>query len=314
MPWPVEEPTGTNPPDGVPINYYLKQASSSPVTLVTENSDGRVVRRYSSSDVPASIPEPPDAPVPLYWYRPPQVLSASAGVHRFIWDLHYQPLPDAGGGASGGGRGGLPIQAIPYNTAPSSGTPFVSPGTYRVRLTVNGKTLTQPITVRQDPRVKTAAATMQQVYSLTNALYFGAADAHAVAVTAGSWTAQAFKLRASANGEVGAALEGFAKKAAALAGPPPAAGGGGRGGGAALAATSPTGPDVETLWAIRGQLSGLMNSMQAADVAPTANILAAVSGARATAARVTAKWNALRTIELPALNARLKAAGLGQIE
>ncbi len=180
MPWPVEEPTGANPPDGVPINYYLKQASSSPVTLVIENSEGRVVRRYASSDVPAPIPDPPNAPVPLYWYRPPQVLSASAGMHRFIWDLHYQPLPDAAG-APGGGRGGLPIQAIPYNTAPATGTPFVSPGTYRVKLTVNGKTLTQPITVKQDPRVKTPAVTMQQVYTLTNALYFGAADAHAAA-------------------------------------------------------------------------------------------------------------------------------------
>jgi hypothetical protein len=57
-----------------------------------------------------------------------------------------------------------------------------------------------------------------------------------------------------------------------------------------------------------------MNSMQAADVAPTANILAAVNGARASAARVMAKWNALRTIELPALNARLKAAGVSEIE
>jgi hypothetical protein len=159
------------------------------VTLVIENSDGRVVRRYSSSDVPPSIPDPPNAPVPLYWYRPPRVLSASAGAHRFIWDLHYQPLPDAGGGAPGGGRGGLPIQAIPYDTAPAPGTPFVSPGTYRVKLTVNGKTLTQSITVRQDPRVKTPVVTMQQVYSLTTALYFGAADAHAAAVTAGSWTA-----------------------------------------------------------------------------------------------------------------------------
>ena len=87
------------------------------MTLVIENADGRVVRRYSSTDVPAPIPELPNAPVPLYWYRPPQILSASAGMHRFIWDLHYQPLPDAGGGAPGGGRGGLPIQAIPHNTA-----------------------------------------------------------------------------------------------------------------------------------------------------------------------------------------------------
>jgi hypothetical protein len=62
------------------------------------------------------------------------------------------------------------------------------------------------------------------------------------------------------------------------------------------------------LWGIQGQRSGLMNSMQAADVAPTASTSAAVTEARATAATVTARWNALRTVELPALNARLKAA------
>jgi photosystem II stability/assembly factor-like uncharacterized protein len=318
MPWPVEEPTGTNPADGVPINYYLKQTSPSAVTLVIENADGRVVRRYSSTDVPAPIPDPPNAPVPLYWYRPPQTLSASAGMHRFIWDLHYQPLPDAGGGAPGGGRGGLPIQAIPYNSAPATGTPFVSPGTYRVKLTVNGKTLTQPVTVKQDPRVKTPAVAMQQLYSLTNALYFGAADAQAAAVTAGAWREQASKIRASASGEVASALDDFGQKAAMLAGAPPSAGGGrgGRGGGgpvpapAAITALS----DAETLWAVRNQLSGLMNSMQAADVAPTANTLAAITAARAPAARVMARWNGLRTVELPALNTRLKAAGLGQIE
>ncbi len=54
--------------------------------------------------------------VPLYWYRPPQRLSADAGVHRFHWDLRYQPLGDGGAG-----RGGLSIQAIPDNTAPSHG-------------------------------------------------------------------------------------------------------------------------------------------------------------------------------------------------
>ena len=188
-----------------------------------------------------------------------------------------------------------------------------------MKLAVNGKTLAQPITVRQDPRVKAPTVTMQQVYSLTNALYFGAADAHAAASTAGFWTDQASKLRGAANGDVGAALEGFAKKTAALAGTPPGAAGGGRGGrgaggGAPAAATAPAVTDAETLWGIRSQLSGLMNSMQAADVAPTANTLAAVTAARATASRVMAKWNALRTVELPALNARLKAAGLGQVE
>ena len=60
-------------------------------------------------------------------------------------------------------------------------------------------------------------------------------------------------------------------------------------------------------------MGALMNSMQAADVAPTANTLAAITRARQQAASVMARWNAMRTVEIPALNAKLKAAGLAPI-
>jgi len=38
--------------------------------------------------------DPEQLNIPIYWIRPNQVLSAQAGMHRFIWDLHYPP-PDA---------------------------------------------------------------------------------------------------------------------------------------------------------------------------------------------------------------------------
>jgi hypothetical protein len=60
-------------------------------------------------------------------------------------------------------------------------------------------------------------------------------------------------------------------------------------------------------------LGALMNSMQAADVAPTANTLAAVAAAQQNAARVMARWTALRTVDLQALNAQLKSAGLSAL-
>jgi photosystem II stability/assembly factor-like uncharacterized protein len=314
MPWPVEEPTGPNPPDGAIIDYYLKNPAAGPVTLEILRADGRLVRRYTNSDAVPSIPDPPSAPVPVYWYRPPQALSTSAGMHRFIWDVHYQPLPDTAGG--GGGPGGLGIQAIPNNTAPAPGTPWVSPGSYTVKLTVNGTSYTQPITVKQDPRVRTPALVMQQVYALTNAMYFGALDAQEAATTIAGMRDRGSKLRSAATGPIADALDGFLAKATALAGRPAAGGGGrgGRGGGppAAASAGAPSGSqDAETLWGVRAQLSALMNSMQAADVAPTANALTAVTAARAAAARVMERWDALRKVELAALNARLKAAGLG---
>jgi photosystem II stability/assembly factor-like uncharacterized protein len=314
MPWPKEEPTAPNPPEGALINYYLGSAASGPVTLEILQQDGRLVRRYSSSDPVVSLPEPAASPAPLYWYRPPQSLSSAAGMHRFAWDVHYQPLAGLtpGEGALGAVPTQLPIQAIPYNTVPAPTTPWVNPGTYAVKLTVDGKSYTQPIVVKQDPRVKTPALAMQQVYALTSAMYYGAADARIAATKLGAVRQQAAKLQAQ--GALAQALTAFGQKAAVLEGTPPAAGGGrgGRGGGGGRGGP-PAAATTDTLWAVSTSLGAVMNAMQAADVAPTANTLAAVTAARQSAARVMARWNTLRTVDLPALNAQLKAAGLATL-
>ncbi len=119
-------------------------------------------------------------------------------MHRFAWDVHYQPLAglSPGEGALGAVPTQLPIQAIPYNTVPAPSTPWVNPGTYVVKLTVDGKSHTQPIVVRQDPRVKTPALAMQQVYALTKAMYYGAADARIAATKLGAIRQQVAKLQA----------------------------------------------------------------------------------------------------------------------
>ena len=316
MPWPKEEPTAPNPPEGAAINYYLKGAAKGPIVLEVLEPDGRLVRRYSSDDQLPAIPEPAAAPAPVYWYRPPQRLSTAAGMHRFHWDVRYQPLTGliAGESALNTVPTQLPIQAIPGNTVPAPTTPWANPGTLTVKLTVDGQSYTQPIVVKQDPRVKTAALSMQQVFTLTKALYYGAADARIAATRIATLRLQAAKLQAS--GAAAAAIKAFVAKAEALEGTPPAAGGrGGRGGGGggaaggggrgALAAVAP-----DTLWSVSTTLGGLMNSMQAADVPPTAITVTAIETARAIAARVMARWTALTSVDLPALNAQLKAAGL----
>ena len=176
-PLPPDEPAGLNPPEGAIIDYYLKNQASDAVTMEIIDSQQRVVRRYSSAD-PVVRPDPVRGSLPVYWYRPPMALSAAPGMHRFTWDVHYQPLPVGGGGRGGGG---LPIAAVPYNTVPAPTAPWVRPGTYTVRLTVDGRSYTQPIVVKQDPRVKTPAATMERMYSLTDSAYFAAADAQKAA-------------------------------------------------------------------------------------------------------------------------------------
>ena len=173
MPWPKEEPVGENPPDGAPINFMLAPGSHDSVRLEIIDARGRVVRTYSSNDsLPFVVPPAAQAPVPLYWYKQPTVLPKTGGAHRFFWDVHYQNLPVVGGGGVFGGGGGLPISAIPGRSAPAPRAPWVAPGNYRVRLTVDGVSQTQPLVVRQDPRVKTSALAMNEVYALTDSMYF----------------------------------------------------------------------------------------------------------------------------------------------
>jgi photosystem II stability/assembly factor-like uncharacterized protein len=299
MPWPKDEPTLPNPPEGAPVNYYLKSDASGPVTLEILTPAGQPVRRYSSTDVVPPLPDASTAPVPLYWYRPTQRLSVDSGMHRFYWDLRYQPL-----GGSAGGRGGLSIQGIPHNSTPAAATPLVAPGTYTVKLTVGGRSYTQPIVVKQDPRVKTPAPAMQQVYSLMSAMYFGAANARSGEERARTLREQVAQQLEGASGPARTALESFDKKLEALAGAPVAAGGGRGGGRGGAARVSP-----DTLADVASTLGSLVNSLGSADVQPTANQVNAITAARGAASRVMARWRALATTELAALNATLKGAG-----
>ena len=286
-PQPPDEPGGPNPPEGAIINYYLMSAANGPVTLEISGSDGKPVRKYSSTDT-VFTPDPATAPVPLYWYRPLTALSAAAGMHRFIWDVHYQPLD--GGGPIGGPN--LSMGAIGHNTMASPTTPWVNPGSFTVKLTVNGKSYSQPIVVKPDPRVKTPALAMAQVYSLSKATYYGALDARAAAEQALDLRAQIPATRTKAGGAVAESLTSLDKKLEALVGSAQAA---------------------DTLAGASGALAGVMNSLQGADVQPTTIQLTAIARARKVAAQAMARWTAIKTVDVPALNAKLRAAGLATL-
>jgi hypothetical protein len=308
-PLPPDEPTAPNPPEGAIIDYYLKTAAAGPVTLEILAGDGKVVRRYSSEDE-VFRPDPSTITIPLYWFRPPLTLATTAGMHRFTWDVHYQPID----GVNRVGGPTLPIAAIGHNTVPAPATPWVNPGAYTVRLTVEGKSYTQPIVVKQDPRVKTPALAMQQVYALSKAAYEGAVAAQEAVSQASEMRARIAKLQPQASGATAEALAAFDRKVESVLGTPSAGGrgrgqgpgaGGGRGGAGAAAA--------DTLTAAVTALSNAMNSLQGADVQPTTLQLNAIARARALGTRMMTRWSALRTTELETLNATLKSAGMPAI-
>jgi photosystem II stability/assembly factor-like uncharacterized protein len=302
-PLPPDEPGGENPPDGAVIDYILKSDAAGPVTLEILDAAGKVVRHYSSEDKLAEIPAPEASSLPLYWYRAPQVLKTTVGLHRFLWDMHWQPL------SGGGFRGGLGMAAIAHNTAPSPNSIWVAPGDYTVKLTVNGNSLTQPITVKLDPRVKTPAAELARQAELAKAMYDGILEAQAALQTLRAVRVQVKKFQEAAQGQtaVARALAEFDKKAAALEG-----GGGGAGGRGGAAMSGPMGMGgaggPETLAGIGGSLNQLMNLLQAADAAPTTPVIAAVTEQRGALRILMEKWNSFKTKDLAALNAALKAA------
>ncbi len=160
-PLPPDEPAGQNPPDGAILHYYLKSEAQGGVSIDIIDSSKKLVRRYTSEDAP----EPPveGRNIPDYWIRPPQVLSAQAGLHRFVWDLHYPP-PKAP-------EFSYPIAAIYKDTPRVPLGTWALPGTYTVKLTVNGKIQTRQLTVKIDPRVKTPAAGLQQQFTVSMQAY-----------------------------------------------------------------------------------------------------------------------------------------------
>jgi len=129
-PMPRDEPLAENPPFGAMIDYYLKK--SAPVTLEVLDPAGDVIRKFSSDDKPTPV-NLETLNIPAYWVRRPETLSSAAGMQRWLWDLRptapARPI----------GRGGAQL---------------VLPGSYTVRLTVAGKTYTQPLIVKMDPRSK----------------------------------------------------------------------------------------------------------------------------------------------------------------
>jgi len=288
-PLPPDEPMGENPAEGASINYYLNENANGPVTLEIVDSRGRVVRHYTSTDsMPWRIPPDSTTPLPLYWYRAPQRLSASAGMHRFYWDVHYQPIPIARRGGFFGDDG-LPISATPYNTAPSPTVPFVAPGSYTVRLTVNGRTHSEPIAVRQDPRVKTSGLAMRELYALTDSMYFTLQKLQDAVTQAGELRAVFAISDTLKRKAISVLLDAPAppdtSRRSAPAGAPP---------NPAAANPPPPPAGLNTLAGATTTLAGQLNLLQAADVPVTATERASIGAALKAGNEALSRWNAAK--------------------
>ena len=213
-------------------------------------------------------PNAPHCSVPLYWAAPNIALSATAGMHRFIWDMRYDPIQ--------GMTSESEANAVPHRTYFAATAPFAPPGSYTVRLTADGTTSAQQLTLVLDPRVKTSSAAMATIATLTRELYDDALAVHAAYVDA---RRMSDRLSAASDAQVKSLVDSIA---------PPMTTRPARRTFGAQAASAPTLQSVQT------SLMAAAMSMQAADVAPTARQLAAVEQARAQFKDVMTRWQKLR--------------------
>lgn len=286
-PLPPEEPAGKNPPDGAIINYYLQSASTGAVTLEIFDSSNKLVRRFSSADKP----EPPletiekEVNFPTYWIRPPQILSAEAGMQRFVWDMHYAP-PEAVPGS-------YPIAAIYQDTPRIPLGPWAPPGQYTVKLTVGEKSYAQPLKVVMDPRVKTPMEGLVAQFALSMQAYEGIRQAREALAQVRKLRAQIKALGDRAGQGALAALD---QKTAAIEGSGSPRGAGGI---------------VEiSLTKLSGDLNSLLGLLQGADTQPTTQATAASDELQKSLAALLERWSEIKNKDVKTLNEQLRQANL----
>ena len=155
-PLPPEEPQASNPPNGAVVDYYLG-AGATRVSLQILDAQGRVLRHFASDD--QQTVKRPLLPIAERWFPKPQVLETTAGEHRFIWDL---------AAGSGTGFGDDDDAGMPPG-------PRVPPGSYTLRLSVDGTTdgttMDRPLQVAMDPRAQATPQVLAQQFTLAHSIY-----------------------------------------------------------------------------------------------------------------------------------------------
>jgi photosystem II stability/assembly factor-like uncharacterized protein len=158
---------GTNPPDGVEVFYHLREQPAGEVALQFLDARGKLIRRFSSAEQPPDkaelyeVKQPAEeTAAPLEEEETEEVIptqpeelrvSKRAGLNRFVWNMRY---PDA------------QKVAGDFATERALAGPLVPPGTYRVRLTVDGRRFEEPFEIRKDPRVRANAEDLDAQFEL----------------------------------------------------------------------------------------------------------------------------------------------------
>ncbi len=275
-PLPPEIPHGTNPPSGAILDYYLRSTPGEPVTLEIFDNAGNLVRKYSSAD--SQNIDTQKVPIADYWLPKFEELKTSAGLHRFVWDLHYMPPPVSHYGYS------MHVANIQSVREPEG--PLVLPGKYEVKLTVDGHSYSSPLEVEMDPRVKISDTVLRNQLSLAMHVWNSISDVHSLSAILDELKSQSDKLQQETklDAQTRAQVTAFKTKIISI---------------------------KDSLDG--GGLSGLEGDVMGADREPTAQVIEAYETLKTKISAAQQRWEKLKATELASINRALKERGATEL-
>jgi hypothetical protein len=292
-PFPLEVPHALNPPDGAILYYWLASKPAGVITLDVLDASGAVVRHLSSAPI-TPVKEAAQPPEPNFWIEIPKPMPANAGTNRVNWDLRTDPPAVF--------THTYEINANPGLTPASPLGALVPPGTYTIKLTVNGTAQTQTLTVTNDPRSPASAADLNAQYALIRKTLGAMQVAWDGYHQAAAMRASLDSLKpADSTSDLAKAIEAFRVKLDSVGGN--ADGGGRRFGG------RPTTRPKPTFLSVFSQLEGQYGAQENGDLAPTEAMGQGFAASCHDLNGTIARWKALNGADLTTLNAALSAAG-----
>jgi hypothetical protein len=193
-------------------------------------------------------------------------------MHRFVWDLHYAP-PQVLGHE-------YPISAIYGDTPRFPLGPAVLPGSYTARLTVNGLAYSQPLTIRMDPRAPITAAGLKLQHDI--GVRMNAAISRDFAALGEVRTQRALLKTQREGAKAGEVADSLTALDSTLAG----------------IESGPRNGTAENLVRLNGELAGILDTVEGADMDPTTQATAAATALEKSLAVVLAQWSEIQRTRL----------------
>jgi photosystem II stability/assembly factor-like uncharacterized protein len=240
-PFPKDEPMAANPPEGASIDYVLPTAAAQGVTLEIFDASNTLVRRYTSADVVA-VANPARLNTAPEWFASQAALATTPGMHRFVWPVRYATAPGVTG------RRGAAADGV-----------WAPPGVYTVALTVDGKRVSQPLTVVPDPRIDLPASAYADQFALARQIEQTRAAVSAALEEANATLGSLDARRSSATGEAAKVVEQLQTRTMEISGVNPAT--------ASMWWLAPR--STASLRFVDGELEKVAGAVDGADAAPT---------------------------------------------